>query len=66
MRDRRVRLVALGLVAVFILSYLICQIVLISKAEIEAIRGVSADGCVYKGKEVYYFDESTGNIQLYL
>ena len=35
MHDKRVRLVALGLVAVFFLSYLIYQIVLISKSEIE-------------------------------
>lgn len=41
MRDKRIRIVAFGLVAIFILSYLICQIVLISKAEIETQIAVS-------------------------
>ena len=46
MRDKRIRLVAFGLVAIFILSYLICQIVLISKAEIETQIAMSET--VYK------------------
>ena len=46
MRDRRVRLVALGLVAVFILSYLIYQVVLISKSGIETQIAISET--VYK------------------
>ena len=46
MRDRRVRLVALGLVAVFILSYLIYQVVLISKSGIET--QIAINETVYK------------------
>lgn len=46
MRDRRVRLVALGLVAVFILSYFIYQIVLISKSGIET--QIAINETVYK------------------
>ena len=46
MRDRRVRLVALGLVAIFILSYFIYQIVLISKSGIETQIAISET--VYK------------------
>ncbi len=35
MQDKRIRLVALGLVAVFLLSYIVYQVVLVSKSEIE-------------------------------
>ena len=46
MRDRRVRLVALGLVAVFILSYFIYQLVLVSKSGIET--QIAINETVYK------------------
>lgn len=46
MRDRRVKLVVAGLVAVFFLSYLISQLVSVSKAEIETQIAMSET--VYK------------------
>ena len=46
MRDRRVKLVIAGLVAVFFLSYVISQLVSISKAEIETQIAMSET--VYK------------------
>ncbi len=46
MRDKRVKLVAMGLVAVFFLSYIIYQVVLISKSEIET--QIAMNETVYK------------------
>ena len=46
MRDRRVKLVIAGLVAVFFLSYLISQLVSVSKAEIET--QIAMNETVYK------------------
>lgn len=46
MRDKRIRLVALGLVAVFVLSYCIYQVVLISKSGIET--QIAMNETVYK------------------
>jgi hypothetical protein len=46
MRDRRVKLVVAGLVAVFFLSYLISQLVSVSKAEIET--QIAMNETVYK------------------